>query len=236
MSEPRNQFTFYRSYYDAIQELSKKDQAAIILAVCNYAIYEVEPTALSPAASTAFKLIRPTLDSGRRKAASGKQGGSKLKANAKQSVREKEIENEIEKENENEMEKEGNAEAGLCGGFDALWTSYPKSRRGSLKNAKTAFVTAVHTDSDAAAALESLEAWKNSDQWCKEGGQYVPYLSNWLERGLWQTKPPESAKGSIWGSMCLGDAEYDAIRAVLAQPLKDGPEGISAEAGAPQST
>lgn len=236
MSEPRNQFTFYRSYYDAIQELSKKDQAAIILAVCNYAIYEVEPAALSPAASTAFKLIRPTLDSGRRKAANGKQGGSKPKANAKQSVREKEIEKEKEIEIENEVEKEGNAEACPGGGFDVLWTSYPEPRRGSLKNAKTAFITAVHSDSDAAAALENLEAWKNSDQWCKEGGQYVPYLSNWLERGLWQAKPPESVKGSIWGSMNLGDAEYDAIRAVLAQPLKNEPEGIRAEAGAPQNT
>jgi len=229
MSEPRNQFTFYRSYYDAIQELCKRDQAAIILAVCNYAIYEVEPTGLSPAASTAFKLIRPTLDSGRRKAASGKQGGSKPKANAKQRVREK----EIEIEEENEIEKEGNAEACPGGGFDALWTSYPESRRGSLKNAKMAFITAVHSESDMTVALENLEAWKNSDQWCKDGGQYVPYLSNWLERGLWQTQPPESAKGPIWGSMSLGDAEYEAIRTVLAQPLEDGTEQNSTEYRAP---
>lgn len=66
MAEPRNQFTFYRSYFDAIQELSKKDQSAIILAVCAYAIYEIEPEGLSPTASTAFKLIRPALDTGRK--------------------------------------------------------------------------------------------------------------------------------------------------------------------------
>lgn len=96
MAEPRKQFTFYRSYFDAIQELSKKDQAAIILAVCAYAIYEAEPKGLSPAASTAFRLIRPTLDAGRVKAEIGKQGGSKPKANSKQSGREKEGEKEIE--------------------------------------------------------------------------------------------------------------------------------------------
>lgn len=36
MAEPRQQFTFYRSYYDAIQELPKEEQASIVLAVCAY--------------------------------------------------------------------------------------------------------------------------------------------------------------------------------------------------------
>ena len=109
MAEPRNQFTFYRSYFDAIQELNKKDQSAIILAVCAYAIYEIEPQGLSPTASTAFKLIRPTLDAGRKKAQSGKQGGSKTKANGKQTTREKEVEKEIEIEKEIEVEVEGSS-------------------------------------------------------------------------------------------------------------------------------
>ena len=91
MGEPRNQFTFYRSYYDAIAALPKKEQAAIILAVCDYVLYEREPEKLSPVGKTCFALIRPTLDSGRRKAANGKQGGksgkqtaSKPEANRKQ--------------------------------------------------------------------------------------------------------------------------------------------------------
>lgn len=65
----RKQFTFYSSYWDAIQPLPKKQQAEILLAICNYALNETEPsTSLSPAASVAFNLIRPTLDSGRIKA------------------------------------------------------------------------------------------------------------------------------------------------------------------------
>ena len=119
MGNPRNQFTFYRSYYDAIQELSKKDQSALILAVCAYAIYETLPKGLSSAASTAFKLIQPTLDSGRRKAESGSIGGaskpqangkqteSKPQANGKQTESEKEIEEEVEYEGEFEEDAEG---------------------------------------------------------------------------------------------------------------------------------
>ena len=128
MGVARKQFTFYKSYYDAISELPKKDQAALILAVCAYALYEESPKGLSIAASTAFKLIKPTLDSGRKKAesgalggqasgksseskpqANGKQTASKTEANGKQgeSAREKEGEIEIEKEIEIEVEAEG---------------------------------------------------------------------------------------------------------------------------------
>ena len=84
MSEPRNQFTFYRSFYEGIAGLPKKDRAATLLAVCAYALYEEEPSGLSTAAKVAFELIRPVLDSGRKKAISGKQGGSKPKAKKKQ--------------------------------------------------------------------------------------------------------------------------------------------------------
>lgn len=118
MGKPRNQFTFYKSYYDAIQELPKRDQSALILAICAYAIYETQPKGLSIAASTAFKLIKPTLDSGRRKAesgalggqANGKQSESKAEANRKQTESKKEGEDEKEYEYEIEVEAEAEGE------------------------------------------------------------------------------------------------------------------------------
>ena len=66
----RKQFTFYSSYWDAIQPLPKKQLAEIILAICDYALNETDlSSSLSPVASVAFNLVRPTLDSGRNKAA-----------------------------------------------------------------------------------------------------------------------------------------------------------------------
>lgn len=127
MSDPRNQFTFYRSYFEAIEPLPKKDRSAIILAVCEYGLYETEPKGLSPVAMACFNLIRPTLDSGRKKAANGKQGGksskqsaSKPEANGKQTAREKEGEKEVEKEKEEEVEVEGEAQATADGERDVL--------------------------------------------------------------------------------------------------------------------
>lgn len=96
---PRSQYTFYRSYFDAIQRLPKKDQSAIILAVCAYALYETEPSGLSATASACFALIRPTLDAGRRKAESGRKGG-KCQTSRKQTASEVEVKTEGEYEYE----------------------------------------------------------------------------------------------------------------------------------------
>lgn len=122
----REQFTFYRSFADALRRIKKDaDRAKAYDAICNYALYGIEPDLDSVPDSVAisFDLIRPTLDASKRKAESGKNGGrakeqeskreanrkqteSKLEANAKRGEIEREKEEEIENENEVEIEKE----------------------------------------------------------------------------------------------------------------------------------
>ena len=111
----RGQFTFYRSYYEAVKHLNKSDRAAVLMAICAYALDEELPS-LSGTPAAIFALVKPTLDTSRKKAESGKRGGeheangkqteSKPKANGKQTAREKEKEKEKEKEGENEIEEE----------------------------------------------------------------------------------------------------------------------------------
>ena len=110
----------YESIYKSLQRIrNKKDRADAYDAICAYALYNQEPNleTASDAVAIAFELIRPVLDSARKKAESGKQGGSKTKqdgsktkAKGKQTTREKENEEEKEvegeKENEEEIEKE----------------------------------------------------------------------------------------------------------------------------------
>lgn len=107
--ESRKQFTFYRSYYDAIRMLPKKDRADVLLAVCAYALDGEKPD-LNGTASAIFTLILPTLDVSRRKSENGSRGGktkqtaSKPQANSEQG--ENPSEKEKEKEGEIEIEKE----------------------------------------------------------------------------------------------------------------------------------
>ena len=63
----RKQFTWYRSYYDALKEIPAEEFRAIVLAVCAYAL-DGEEAELSGVARAIFTLIRPTLEVGRSKA------------------------------------------------------------------------------------------------------------------------------------------------------------------------
>lgn len=113
--DERTQFTFYASFFDAVSRIKKKaDRADAYDAICAYALREEEPdfSKMSDAAQIAFLLIRPNLDSSRRKAKSGKDGGSK-KANGKQNGSKQEAnckQEEYESEKEKEKEKEGEIE------------------------------------------------------------------------------------------------------------------------------
>lgn len=103
----RAQFTFYRSYRDALRALPPKEFKAAVLAICDYALDEAEPD-LTGIPNSVFILIRPTLDSGRIKAANrakkavtnAEQTHNKKQTKQKQTRKEKEGEKEGEKEND----------------------------------------------------------------------------------------------------------------------------------------
>lgn len=108
----RDQFTFYRSYYEALKALPKRDQTSVLMSVIGYALDEEIPK-LSGVPLSVFTLIRPTLDSGRNKARSRmKKGGTSEEqigtnekqngTNVEQSINEGEIEKEREEEGEND--------------------------------------------------------------------------------------------------------------------------------------
>ena len=128
--DERTQFTFYASFFDAVSRIKKKaDRADAYDAICAYALREEDPdfSKMSDAAQIAFLLIKPNLDSSRRKAKSGKDGGGK-KANGKQNGSKQEanckqeqpaIEKEKEKEREKEKENECYPPTPLSGGTKA---------------------------------------------------------------------------------------------------------------------
>lgn len=111
----RTQFTFYESFYKAVKMIKNPDaRAQAYDIICAYALYGEEPNMdlLQDFAAIAFELIKPNLDSSRRKAENGKIGGSKkqnsskTKANYNQDKVESNKENEKENKKEKEKEKE----------------------------------------------------------------------------------------------------------------------------------
>lgn len=113
----RKQFTWYRSYYDALKEIPAEEFRAIVLAVCAYALDGEEPE-LSGVARAIFTLIRPTLEVGRSKAENRSRAEQTPLSTEQDSNKRKQTENKRkqtdnkpeqtrkEKEKEKEREKE----------------------------------------------------------------------------------------------------------------------------------
>lgn len=203
----RDQFTFYRSYYEALKNLPKRDQTAVLMAVIGYALDETEPS-LSGVPLSVFTLIRPTLDSGRNKARNrmnkcgtrSDQTENKLKTNQEQTCKEGEKEVESEREVEVEREKESendsytpptpSATEGAAKnywGFDQFWDVYPKK---SAK--KDAFDAWKRVDPDEGLVKRILEAVKQQKLWPQyfgENARYFPSPSKWLDGGCWDDEP-----------------------------------------------
>lgn len=130
----RDQFTFYRSYYEAMKDLSVEECTKLLLAIAAYALDEEEPE-LSGSCSACFKLIRPTLDSGRNKAANRmnaeeqseikpKTNGNKAKSNQNKSEQ-TEIKSEQTETNRKEREKERESEKEKEREYDSSSTPVP---------------------------------------------------------------------------------------------------------------
>ena len=102
----RDQFTFYRSFWEALKALPKKDQLPFVMAVCAYAL-DGESRPLTGAPYASFLLVRPILDKASKRASNGKRGGSRPKANGKQNgSRPEQTLSHIEGEKEIEVERE----------------------------------------------------------------------------------------------------------------------------------
>lgn len=190
--DERKQFTFYRSFWEAIKGLPKKDRLPILEAIISYGLDGETPSSLSQSQFAFFLLVKPVLDTGRRKASNGKQGGSKQKANGKQTTSEKELEIEkeieIEIEREKEKEKEKEQPASKDGkSFTLFWADFPN--KADRNDAWEAW-KALNPDADTVRnIMAGLDVWKSSGQWLDDGGRYIPSAAKWLTKRRWECPP-----------------------------------------------
>lgn len=76
-------FVFYRSYREALECLSPREQLETLLAICDYALYGTMPE-LSGVAHAIFTMARPTIDANRKRRESGKRGGRPKKGGSQE--------------------------------------------------------------------------------------------------------------------------------------------------------
>lgn len=79
------------------------------------------------------------------------------------------------------------ASASACAyDFDLFWKEYP--RKTGKAYAKTCW---IRHKPPIAKCLDTLDWQRKSDEWTKDGGDYVPHPSTWINQGRWEDEPKE---------------------------------------------
>ena len=74
--------------------------------------------------------------------------------------------------------------------FERFWTVYPK--KVGKQDALKAFKKVTESID---ALIAAVEQQKMSEQWTKDGGQYIPNPSTWLNQGRWEDQLPPARTG-----------------------------------------
>lgn len=194
--ENRKQFTFYASFHEAAQALqSTEERGALYGAICDYALYGIEPQ-ISGMAAAMFALIRPNLDASRRKAENRlgkKQTDNKPKTNQHQTEKKIEVESKKKKESKYEYEYECEKEneyyiLGGAGGEISPADKPPRSRfvppdetqaiaffreNGSNKTEAQTFLDYYQANGWKISGKTPMKDWQAAARnWIRRAGQY----------------------------------------------------------------
>ena len=78
--------------------------------------------------------------------------------------------------------------------FEEFWNAYPK--KVGKEAARKAFSKVKKPSSLINTIIQSIEWQKTSDQWTKDGGQYIPNPATWINQGRWQDERPDKVSNT----------------------------------------
>jgi hypothetical protein len=96
--------------------------------------------------------------------------------------------------------------------FEKFWSAYP--RKEGKQKAKAAFEK-VNIPLDV--LLNAIEQQKESAQWSKDNGQFIPHPTTWLNGKRWEDEVIMAGNAQVGASGRLGEAERAAIQRLLAE-------------------
>lgn len=76
--------------------------------------------------------------------------------------------------------------------FDEFWNAYPNKT--GKDAARQAFAKRKPGKQLLADMLQALEVQKASEKWRKQGGQFIPLPTTWLNQGRWQDGEPQDSQ------------------------------------------
>ena len=180
---------YVKAYFDWIEQtaaLSDAERWRLFIAILEYARSGLEPK-LDGREGILFPVFRATIDRDNKKSAAysenGKKGGRGNKANESELKQNKANESKMpnirhktqDKDKDKDKDKDNSASP-----FESFWAAYPrKVGKQAAKKAFSKVSVPVKT------LIDAVNSQKNSEQWRKDNGQYIPNPATWLNQGRW---------------------------------------------------
>lgn len=178
---------YVKAYFDWIEQtaaLSDAERGRLFIAILEYARSGLEPK-LDGREGILFPVFRTTIDRDNKKSAAysenGKKGGRGNKANEsdlkQNKANESKMPNIRHKTQDKDKDKDKDNSASP---FESFWAAYPrKVGKQAAKKAFSKVSVPVKT------LIDAVNSQKNSEQWRKDNGQYIPNPATWLNQGRW---------------------------------------------------
>lgn len=109
--------------------------------------------------------------------------------------------NPIQSESESESNPNDCAAA-----FERFWAAYP--RHTNKRQAVKAFEKLKPDEAMLGVMLAAIEKQKNSQQWTKDGGQFIPHPATWLNGCRWEDEMPNGNAGKQVTAQQYGQRDY----------------------------
>lgn len=178
---------YVKAYFDWIEQtaaLSDAERGRLFIAILEYARSGLEPK-LDGRESILFPVFRATIDRDNKKSAAysenGKKGGRGNKANESELKQNKANESKMPNIRHKTQDKDKDKDKdNSASPFESFWAAYP--RKVGKQAAKKAF---SKVSMPVKTLIDAVNSQKNSEQWRKDNGQYIPNPATWLNQGRW---------------------------------------------------
>lgn len=185
-------------YYDWIKPLKKvpaEDFKALFIAMLEYHKSGIEPPDFDGITGMAADFIFPQIERSKRYAKNGAKGGAATQSKINGltdaqtnglTLKHKHIQKtNTQTQTDTSPTSASPKEADVYGErFDAFWNAYPKKvGKGA---AEKSFKKLKPSGDLLQRMLSAIETQKQSDQWKRDNGQYIPNPATWLNQTRWE--------------------------------------------------
>lgn len=98
----------------------------------------------------------------------------------------------------------------MADGFMTFWAAYP--RKDKKAEAAKSYAKIAPDKALQARMLQSIEAFKRTEQWQEADGKYIPYAATWLNQRRWEDEIEATAEPT---RAYYGDGMTDEEEAAL---------------------